>query len=297
MLEPFFSVVIPAYNRAHILPRTISSVQNQSFTNWELIIIDDGSTDQTAKLMQSFSNEKIHYYYQNNSERSAARNHGVCRSKGKYVCFLDSDDEFLPFHLQKLFDLISKENEPVGLFYTDCYVVYEDGTSKLEQQERNADEPWHLFFLRNSIIPARVCVHRKIFESVKFREDIVIVEDTVLWTSIAISFPVYYLKQATINYHWHDDNSVNIAKNCFLPRLKGLQKMFQDKEVSQHIPLPMKRNLLSGCYYGIARHYELMRNFKKMTFHALLSILYYPKSPQSRAKLYMIYNYFKKDKP
>jgi GalNAc5-diNAcBac-PP-undecaprenol beta-1,3-glucosyltransferase len=119
MESPFFSVIIPAYNRAYILPRTIQSVLNQQFENWELIIIDDGSKDNTAELMKQYSDERIHYHYQNNSERSAARNNGINRSKGKYICFLDSDDEFLPEHLSGLYRFIQEEENPIALLYTD----------------------------------------------------------------------------------------------------------------------------------------------------------------------------------
>ncbi len=293
MDTPFFSIVIPAYNRAYILPRTIQSVLDQNYDDWELIVIDDGSKDNTAQLMKGYSDKRIQYHYQNNSERSAARNNGISKSKGKYLCFLDSDDEFLPEHLSSLHHLIQQEKNPVALIYTDCFMVFEDGTKNTIESNPELNDAWHIFFLKNSIIPARICVHNEILKKIKFREDIVIVEDTVLWTSIALHYPVYHLKKFTINYHLHDDNSVNIAKNCILPRLKGLEKMFDDKSVGPNIPLPLKNELLSGCYFGIARHHELKRNFFSMVKNLLLSILKMPSSKQTKAKIFMIYAYLR----
>lgn len=293
MNSPFFSVIIPAYNRAYILPRTIQSVLDQKFENWELIVIDDGSKDNTAELMKQYSDNRIQYFYQDNSERSAARNNGISRSKGKYICFLDSDDEFLPEHLSGLYSFIQSENQAVGLFYTDCYMVFEDGKKNQISSSPEQGDPWHIFFLKNSIIPARICVHHEVLKKIKFREDIVIVEDTVLWTTIALQYPVFHFKQSTIHYHWHDDNSVNIAKNCFLPRLNGLNKMFADPSVGPKIPSSLKNELLSGCYFGIARHHELKRNFFNMVKNILLSIAKMPGSKQTKTKIFMIYAYLR----
>lgn len=293
MSKPFFSIVIPAYNRAYILPRTIQSVLNQQFTDWELIIIDDGSKDNTAEVVKEYKDPRIQYHYQNNSERSAARNHGIRRSAGQYICFLDSDDEFLPDHLSGLYQIIEREKFPVALFYTDCFMVFEDGRKNTIHSAPENNEPWHIFFLKNSIIPARICIHKNILGKIKFREDIVIVEDTVLWTSIALEYPVFHLNQPTIHYHWHDDNSVNIAKNCFLPRLKGLEKLFSDEKIGTQIPLPLKNELLSGCYFGIARHHELKRNFFSMLKNIILSVMKMPGSKQTKAKIYMIYAYLR----
>jgi glycosyltransferase involved in cell wall biosynthesis len=258
-----------------------------------LIIIDDGSKDNTAELMKQYSDERIHYHYQNNSERSAARNNGINRSKGKYICFLDSDDEFLPEHLSGLYRFIQEEKNPIALLYTDCYMVFEDGNKNQIMSKPEPGDPWHIFFLKNSIIPARICIHHEILKKIQFREDIVIVEDTVLWTTISLQFPVFHVQQSSIHYHWHDDNSVNIAKNCFLPRLNGLNKMFADASVGSQIPSSLKNELLSGCYFGIARHHELKRNFFSMVKNILLSIAKMPGGKQTKTKIFMIYAYLR----
>ena len=92
----YFSIILPTYNRADFLPKTIESVISQSFTSWELIIIDDGSTDNTKILVEKYqkSQNQIRYIYQKNSERSAARNNGIKNSNGQWICFIDSDDMY-----------------------------------------------------------------------------------------------------------------------------------------------------------------------------------------------------------
>ena len=109
-LQPFFSVVVPAYNRARFLPSLISSVISQTFESFELIIVDDGSTDHTRDIVSEYlsSDPRIIYRYQINSERGVARNHGIAHARGQWISFLDSDDLYLPDHLRTLYDYISR---------------------------------------------------------------------------------------------------------------------------------------------------------------------------------------------
>ena len=97
-----FSIILPSFNRAHTLTRAIESVRNQSIQSWELIIIDDGSTDSTAHLVHRAMAEdhRIHYLLQENQGVSAARNYGMSQARGEYLAFLDSDDTLDANHLQ-----------------------------------------------------------------------------------------------------------------------------------------------------------------------------------------------------
>ena len=98
-----FSIILPTFNRANFITKAIESVINQTYKNWELIVIDDGSTDNTEEIIQKFikKEKRITYYYQKNQERSAARNNGIKRAKGDYICFLDSDDLYYPTHIDQ----------------------------------------------------------------------------------------------------------------------------------------------------------------------------------------------------
>lgn len=94
--SPTFSVIIPTFNRAHLVPRAIHSVLNQSFTDLELIIVDDGSTDDTRKVVEEIEDRRLTYRHQANSGAAEARNNGVSQAAGRYVTFLDDDDEAAP---------------------------------------------------------------------------------------------------------------------------------------------------------------------------------------------------------
>jgi glycosyltransferase involved in cell wall biosynthesis len=291
--QPFFSVVIPAYNRASLLPSTIVSVQNQEFKDWELLVVDDGSTDNTADVVQQMvqHDPRIHYIFQKNSERSVARNNGCLRANGRYICFLDSDDYYLPDHLQKLFAFISEIKFPEALIFTHCYFLR--GVEREAQVIVDIGSDPIDYFLRNSVIPDRVCIAKSIFESFQFPPDIYIGEDTFLWCNIATRYPVYQLKERTVLYHLHDDNSVDIAKNCFLPRLEGLRKLFSLSNIRGKVDSSLQRYLISDCYFGIARHHHLMGRFFPLVWYVFKSVSVDPFSSGTKKKIYLIYDFLK----
>ena len=104
-----FSIIIPTYNRANLIGKAIDSVLAQTYHNWELIIIDDGSTDNTRDVVRSYNDNRIKYFYQENRGRSAARNYGIDISKGDYISFLDDDDYYLENFLEEFFHIISEK--------------------------------------------------------------------------------------------------------------------------------------------------------------------------------------------
>jgi glycosyltransferase involved in cell wall biosynthesis len=97
---PRISIILPAYNRADTITRAIRSAQAQTFSDWELIVIDDGSTDNTAEVLAGLEDSRIVVIRQPNGGMTVARNTGILAARGEYIAFLDSDDEFLPLHLE-----------------------------------------------------------------------------------------------------------------------------------------------------------------------------------------------------
>ena len=99
--QPFFSIVIPTYNRAEKLVKAVNSILEQEFFRYEIIVVDDGSTDSTQDMVADLINRdnRIKYFFKENEERSIARNYGIMRASGKYVSFLDSDDFLYKNHL------------------------------------------------------------------------------------------------------------------------------------------------------------------------------------------------------
>ena len=178
-MVPFFSIIIPTYNRASMLPIAIDSVINQTFILWELIIVDDGSTDNTKALVENYKDNRIRYIYQHNQERSAARNNGIEISVGRYICFLDSDDYYMPDRLQLLYLKLIELSEPIALFLqgflliTMALLLY-----PLIMIYFNSNK--YDFFMRSHIHCQQTCISREILLKNKFNTDFKIGEDTEL---------------------------------------------------------------------------------------------------------------------
>ena len=124
----FFSVIIPVYNRAHRLPYVLESLRNQTFQDFETIIVDDASNDESYIVASEYDlPNKVVLRNEHNSERCYTRNRGVSIANGQYICFLDSDDYHLPEHFQKLHDFIVSKESPVAFFFTNALNETDDG--------------------------------------------------------------------------------------------------------------------------------------------------------------------------
>src|SRR5712692_4293853 len=127
--SPTVSVVIPVYNGERYLAEAISSVLDQTYKNFELIVVDDGSTDQSAAVVRSFTDDRIRYLYQSNGGASKARNLGVAASRGTVIAFLDSDDVWLPHKLERQIDCLASHKD-VGAVYCWYEVLEPDGSRR-----------------------------------------------------------------------------------------------------------------------------------------------------------------------
>jgi glycosyltransferase involved in cell wall biosynthesis len=196
--HPFFSVVSPVYNRASTVGRAIESILKQTFVSWELLIIDDGSTDNTAEIVSNFTDPRIQYVYQENQERSTARNKAISMASGSYICFLDSDDYYLENHLATLASFLEQEQYPVGLIYTGGYkqrseeVLVPNPAFETQKYSHPID-----YILKHCLLINSVCVHKSVFQKHSFDSLHNNWEDTELWIRICAEFPFYFIPTYT----------------------------------------------------------------------------------------------------
>jgi glycosyltransferase involved in cell wall biosynthesis len=122
--KPLISVIIPAYNRAKTIRKAIESLRVQTYTNWEAIVVDDGSTDNTCDIVSEIArhDQRVRLLrHEHNRKAQAARNTGIRTAKGEWIAFLDSDDEYLPESIQDRLTLAEKEHVPV--VHSECYIL------------------------------------------------------------------------------------------------------------------------------------------------------------------------------
>lgn len=193
---PFFSVIIPTYNRAATISSAIRSAINQSFNNWELIVMDDGSTDSTKDVVDSFLDNRIRYFWHENQERSATRNKGVCFSKGDWICFLDSDDEYQENHLEVLYKAIS-QNKEFFIFRTGLKCI----DSKGNRKETKFDNSGHKLDTYPYDFMVFFAFHKNVFKKYKFDHRFFQMEDMHFLIRCGEEFTFYQIHEWTYIYN------------------------------------------------------------------------------------------------
>jgi len=199
---PKVSVIMPVYNAQDFIGGAIESVLNQTYSDWELICVDDGSTDGSKNVICSFNNNKIRCIFQEHSGKpSCARNTGIKNSQGEYIAFLDSDDIYRSDSLSKRIEYF--QTHPNAVFvYSDCEVIDDKNRmisdSMISWSGKKAYEG-HCFkelFVGIFIPTMGVMLKRSILDKVGlFNEKLIGCEDYELWLRISYYFPLNYLSQ------------------------------------------------------------------------------------------------------
>lgn len=186
MSSPFFSIITPTYNRADTIGSAIESVLKQDFSDFEYIIVDDGSTDHTQQQVKSYEDARIRYFKKPNGERGAARNFGILKAEGKYICFLDSDDIYYDDHLSKARQYIS-ENNTVKFLYQPYEILLKSG-KKIPQEGFYEEGIIKRISYNNFLCPIGAVIRMDIARKYLFDEDpeFNIAEDLYVWLKIGI---------------------------------------------------------------------------------------------------------------
>ncbi len=283
---PFFTVILPTYNRAAFLPKAIESVLAQAETDWELIIVDDGSTDHTHAVVHSYTDARIRYVYQNNAERSAARNHGIRLAQGQYLCFLDSDDFYLSHHLTAFKKAIQAGENPVALFF--CDILLEDTHERSlfpnpVLSYRNAVE----WMVQMPVGALRTCSHREILPRFPFNPHYTVSEDTDVWAQVAQHYPIVYVPAATIVVQHHTGRSVDRGNTRAYQQNLTVKKAILRRDRAW-IGRKVQRLVLHNAWFNLAQSHQQNKQLRAMSY-ALLASFWYGGHLRWKEKLYMLY--------
>ena len=279
-----------------MISRSIESVIAQTYTDWELIIVDDGSTDDTKELIASYiSNDtRIKYIHQENAERSAARNNGIKHAKGTYICFLDSDDYYLETRLSGLYENIEKSETRDALFFTDVCYETSSGINIMKQAY------YKLFTVdlkdvKNTLVKViigvpQVCVQLDVMTKNYFNEQFNIGEDFECWLRISENYPIIYVpNQSTFVANDHADRSVNLkSNNSPKEQRKTLRYCFHKNHPGSKISPILRRKLLAGTYFNSAKHYMFNQNKRSAILFILKSLLTDFSSKQNKHQLFCL---------
>ncbi len=273
---PKVSVVIPAYNAMTYLPETLESVLRQTFTDFEVLIINDGSSDHIVQWASELVDSRIRLISQENQGLSGARNTGIAQAQGEYIAFLDADDLWEQTKLEKQVRCL-EDNPEVGLVHAWMLLVDEQGkfTGRVMPSYAEGDV-WKQLAEKNVIACPSVIVRRCCFEKVGvFDQSLHSLEDWEMWIRIATSYPFAVIKEP-LAYYRQLPNSM--SKNC-----QVMEQSFHTVIERTFRSAPLELQYLKNRSYGHAnlclawkalqsknRDYKLAIHFWQQ------AILYYP---------------------
>jgi glycosyltransferase involved in cell wall biosynthesis len=274
---PFFSIVIPAYNRASYIGKTLQSVLNQSCKDFEVLVVDDGSADNTGEVVAAFHNPCVKYFKKENGERGAARNYGVRQASGKYVTFLDSDDLLRINHLEQA-KLFLEEHPGADIFHLGYDIV--DPKGKILTKWKKLPNPINRKLVEGNFLSCLgVFARREILLAIPFNEDRALSgsEDYELWVRLASKYEIKTKNVSTACLVNHDSRSVlQINPEKFKQRIFLFKEYLKkDKDVVAIYGRHFKQMFAYKDLYA-ALHLAISNN-KKSGLHSLwLAVSKYP---------------------
>lgn len=258
-----FSIIIPTYNRAHTIAQAINSILGQVYANFEIIVVDDGSIDNTKEVIEKISAPNLLYFKKENGERGAARNYGTQKATGDYITFLDSDDLFYSNHLTEAYKVINEMNSP-EVFRLGFEIKDSKGTTNAVYS--NYKSPVNAELIKGNILGCcGVFLRNDIALSNLFNEDRILsaCEDWELWLRIASKYPIHAINLVTASMINHEGRSVLDADyRKLIARFDAFLKyVLNDKGITDYYKGKIVV-LKSSCYTYVALHIALTGKHK-----------------------------------
>lgn len=274
----FFSIIIPTYNRANFIRNTIESILFQDYENYELIVVDDGSSDNTNEIVKSIiennPNKKINYIHQKNSERGVARNNGLKASQGDYVMYMDSDDTLYKNHLLVANEFILNKKSP-EVFHLRYDLKDQDlkkyGEGPMYKTTANKDLIFGNFLSCNGVMLRKDIALENQFDE---NRAMATVEDWHLWLRLAVKYPIYYCNTITSSIINHVGRSVVITdKDKLILRFDiFMGSVLSNSSITSYYSNQLNK-FKASCYSYIALHLALTGKNKPIARSYLIKSL------------------------
>lgn len=223
---PAVSVIIPTYNRAKTIERAVNSVLNQTFSDLELLVVDDCSTDDTAEIIKNYKDERLVYIrHEKNRGEGGARNTGIQNSRAEYIAFLDSDDEWLPDKLSKQLQLIQESLPNIGVVYSHYIMQYEGSFDYNIQRPSMKGDIFLDLLSGKCFLPSTAIIRSTCFTKYLHDETLPNYQDWDLWLQIAHDYQFDYVAEPLSRIYLN--TPVQATRNI-KSRLRGLD-LFMNK--------------------------------------------------------------------
>jgi len=284
MPKPTFSIVIPLFNKAAFIERALDSALTQTYQDFEVVVVDDGSTDNGGDIVRQIGDPRIRLIKQANAGASAARNKGVEVAEGELIAFLDADDEWHPEYLQTIAELVNQFPN-AGIFATG-YIYYPKNKEKrkirnkyIPKQPQLIDNPFYGYIGEPLFFTSSVVVPKAILQKIGgFPVGIKLGEDIETWLKIGLEYPIAYSPQELVNYR--RDTAINTCDTEEFPGephyLEWIRKLWESGRINKssqnayslfmnHQKITMAKIYLSRGEYKKARE-TVLQSLPKMDY-------------------------------
>jgi GalNAc5-diNAcBac-PP-undecaprenol beta-1,3-glucosyltransferase len=268
-----FSIIIPTYNRANILEETLLSVLDQTYANYEVLVVDDGSTDNTRETVEGFKNKKIRYFYKVNEERSIARNYGAAKATGDYLIFLDSDDKMDRSHLMSVYEFV-KTKTPEPLFIFAGYQILNTDHSHLYSYGMTGFFDPRKLVYGNYLGCSSVIIQKELFKKHYFNtdKDLILFEDWELWLRVISENKLYCFPAKSIIMINHGGRSVlNYEASQFNDKILHFKSHILHSPNIITCSFLNKRIFLAGIYSYAALHIAMTKKNRAVAINYLFT--------------------------
>lgn len=272
---PQVSVIIPVYNQEKYIKECVDSVINQSYSNIEIIVVDDGSTDKTPDILRTYG-DKIKYIRQENQGPSSAVNKGIRSANGSLICWLGSDDLYMPNKIERQVEFLQND-QSISVVYSDYITIdsYGNEINKVHISHPSQEKFTRMLLIRNFINGSTVMMRRECLDNVGFYDENLGADpDGDMWFRLLKNgYKFGHIPEPLVKYRWHQNNvshNVGLMRNCKdKVRLKVIQQ-FSVQELFGDVIA--NKGSLSNAYEEIAWH--LFRDFNLKSAEAALKISY-----------------------
>jgi len=268
----FFSVIIPVYNRAHLLGETIDTVLAQSYSHFEIIIVDDGSTDNIKEVIdKKYSQEpRVKFFRKQNEERGAARNYGLQQAIGDFAVFFDSDDFMKPHYLETLHKIITEKPEVKLLAAKYDY----DNNGRIEHHPEllTLKEGWYDqdLFVKGNILACNYCIKLKGYEYRLFppERELASMEDWLFLLENLSENKIFIKDEMCVTMRQHDERSMSNNQKVIQARRKATDWALRNLQLTDD----KKKTLIAWSHYFCGIHEYLDHKRRAAVKEAITAI-------------------------
>jgi len=246
--NPLVSVIIPTYNRGWILKEAIDSVLAQNFSDFELIIVDDGSTDNTQDILTSYKEKIIVERHIRNKGVSAARNRGIASASGQYVSFLDSDDLWLPQKLSTQVDFFNANLDALICQTEEKWIRTGIRVNPKKRHKKLSEDIFEHSLYLCLVSPSAVMINRSLFEKTgMFDESLPACEDYDMWLRVSCRYPVFLIDTPLIIKRGGHADQLSRSPGLDRYRIKSLKKIIESDLLTEQQTTAALKVLKEKC--------------------------------------------------